>query len=71
MGDINLRFNTYIDTLMSKKHTQIDNSLYQQLEMAYKKRIITTHLFIELLKKEMIQWTWEEILIFTQFTEFS
>ena len=71
VGDINLRFNTYIDTLMSKKDTQINNLLHQQLEMAYKKRVIPTDLFIELLKEGMIQWTWEEILIFTQFTKFS
>ena len=71
VGDINLRFNTYIDTLMSKKDTHINNLLHQQLEMAYKKRVIPTDLFIELLKEGMIQWTWEEILIFTQFTKFS
>ena len=70
VGDINLRFNTYINTLMQNKNTQINNLLHQQLEMAYKKRVIPTNLFIELLKEGMIQWTWEEILIFTSFTKF-
>lgn len=70
LGDINLHFNTYINTLMSKKRTQINSLLHQQLEVAYKRRVIPTELFIELLKEGMIQWTWEEILIFTQFTEF-
>lgn len=70
VGDINLLFQTYIDTLMSKTNKRIDNLLCQQLEIAYKKRLIPTDLFIELLKNKMISWSWEELLIFTQFTKF-
>lgn len=47
-----------------------DNLLHQKLVKAYKDRIISTDLFVELLTKHQIMWTWEELLIFTQFTRF-
>ena len=55
----------------NKKHkiTLIDLA-GELIEIAYKKRLIPTDLFIELLKNKMISWSWEELLIFTQFTKF-
>lgn len=70
VGDLLLQFKTYINYLISKTNNMSDNLLHQKLVKAYKDRIISTDLFVELLTKHQIMWTWEELLIFTQFTRF-
>ena len=69
VGDLNSQFETHMNYLMSKTNKNIDNSLYQKLEIACEERIISTDLFIKLLKTRRILWSWEELLIFTQFTK--
>ena len=70
LGNIDNYFDSYLDLFNNKIQNIEEQSLYEQLQTAKLKQEISSDLFFSLYKNDKINWSWENLVLFTSLTNF-
>lgn len=71
ISDTDACFKSYINSFSQSITNNDEKNIYEQLIQAYNKKTISPNLFIELFKHNKIDWTWNNLVTFTQYTDFT
>lgn len=68
--NIDAYFDDYINFYYKNIQNEEEKSIYKQLKTAQSKNEISSNLFLEIYKRNKIIWSWENLVLFTSFTNF-